>query len=111
MKSIALIIGVTGQDGSYLAKHLIENDYEVYGSSRDKFSCDKKKLINLDISKSEISDVYNLYDDNKKIGIAHIPNIKTSLYLQNNILKDDKYLINCVYYKKFDKYIPLSLVQ
>ena len=51
MKSTALIIGVTGQDGSYLAKHLIENGYEVYGSSRDKFTCDKTKLINLDISK------------------------------------------------------------
>ena len=51
MKSIALIIGVTGQDGSYLAKHLIKNGYEVYGSSRDKFTCDKSKLINLGISK------------------------------------------------------------
>ena len=29
MKKIALITGVTGQDGSYLAKFLLEKDYKV----------------------------------------------------------------------------------
>ena len=27
----ALITGITGQDGSYLAKHLLDLGYEVYG--------------------------------------------------------------------------------
>ncbi len=31
----ALIIGITGQDGAYLARHLLEIGYEVVGSSRD----------------------------------------------------------------------------
>jgi GDPmannose 4,6-dehydratase len=31
----ALIIGVSGQDGAYLAKHLLGKGYEVYGTSRD----------------------------------------------------------------------------
>jgi len=31
----ALITGVTGQDGAYLAKLLLENGYEVFGTSRD----------------------------------------------------------------------------
>lgn len=31
----ALIIGVSGQDGAYLAKHLLEKGYEVHGTSRD----------------------------------------------------------------------------
>ena len=31
----ALIIGISGQDGSYLAEHLLKNNYNVYGSSRD----------------------------------------------------------------------------
>ena len=31
----ALIIGISGQDGSLLANHLLENGYEVYGTSRD----------------------------------------------------------------------------
>ena len=31
MKKIAFVTGMTGQDGPYLAKHLIEKDYKVYG--------------------------------------------------------------------------------
>ncbi|MCX8104711.1 MAG: GDP-mannose 4,6-dehydratase [Ignavibacterium album] len=31
----ALIVGVSGQDGSYLAELLIKNGYEVHGTSRD----------------------------------------------------------------------------
>lgn len=31
MKKIAFVTGMTGQDGPYLAKHLLENDYKVYG--------------------------------------------------------------------------------
>ena len=34
MKRHALITGVTGQDGAYLAKFLLEQDYEVYGLRR-----------------------------------------------------------------------------
>lgn len=34
MKKRALITGVTGQDGSYLAEFLLEKDYEVYGLRR-----------------------------------------------------------------------------
>lgn len=31
MSNIALITGITGQDGAYLAKFLLEKDYKVYG--------------------------------------------------------------------------------
>jgi len=31
MKRIAFVTGMTGQDGPYLAKHLLEHDYKVYG--------------------------------------------------------------------------------
>ena len=31
MKKTAFVTGMTGQDGPYLAKHLLENDYKVYG--------------------------------------------------------------------------------
>ena len=34
MKKTALITGITGQDGSYLAELLLEKDYEVYGLFR-----------------------------------------------------------------------------
>ena len=31
MKKTAFVTGMTGQDGPYLAKHLLEHDYKVYG--------------------------------------------------------------------------------
>ena len=34
MQKIALISGVTGQDGSYLAEFLLEKGYEVHGLVR-----------------------------------------------------------------------------
>lgn len=34
MKKTALITGITGQDGSYLAELLLEKGYEVYGLFR-----------------------------------------------------------------------------
>lgn len=35
MKKKALIIGISGQDGSYLANFLLNKNYEVHGTSRD----------------------------------------------------------------------------
>ena len=34
MKKKAFITGISGQDGSYLAEYLLEQDYEVYGMIR-----------------------------------------------------------------------------
>ena len=51
----ALICGVSGQDGSYLAKLLLEKGYIVYGGSRD----------------SQMSSFYNL----KKLGILESVNL------------------------------------
>ena len=34
LKKIALITGITGQDGSYLAELLLANGYEVHGIKR-----------------------------------------------------------------------------
>ena len=34
MSKVALITGVTGQDGSYLAEFLLEKGYEVHGIKR-----------------------------------------------------------------------------
>ena len=57
----ALIIGITGQDGTYLAKHLLDKGYEVTGSSRDVMASsfanlqtlgirDKVKLVSVSIN-------------------------------------------------------------
>lgn len=77
----ALIFGVSGQDGAYLAKFLLGNEYEVYGTSRDaqtsSFSSlrklgilDKTKLYSVAVNdfrsvlqaltKIEPDEIYNL---------------------------------------------------
>ena len=45
----ALIIGITGQDGAYLAKHLLSKGYEVTGSSRDVMASSYNNLNALGI--------------------------------------------------------------
>ncbi len=43
-KKIALITGVTGQDGSYLAEFLLEKGYKVYGIVRRSSSFNRSRL-------------------------------------------------------------------
>jgi GDPmannose 4,6-dehydratase len=49
MNKIALICGITGQDGSYLAKYLIKKGYKIFGTTRDASICDNSRLENLGI--------------------------------------------------------------
>jgi GDPmannose 4,6-dehydratase len=45
----ALITGITGQDGAYLAKFLLDKSYEVYGTFRRSSSPNFWRLLYLDI--------------------------------------------------------------
>ena len=47
MKKSALISGITGQDGSYLAELLIEKDYEVHGIIRRSSSFNTQRIDHL----------------------------------------------------------------
>ena len=47
MKKIALIFGVTGQDGSYLANFLLEKNYIVHGVKRRSSSFNTARLDNI----------------------------------------------------------------
>ena len=44
--SKALICGVSGQDGAYLSRLLLEKGYEIYGTSRDALA---STFTNLDL--------------------------------------------------------------
>ncbi len=46
----ALICGISGQDGGYLAKFLLSKGYEVYGTSRDIHLMSREGLQTLDIA-------------------------------------------------------------
>ena len=49
MTRAALITGITGQDGAYLAKYLLEKDYDVYGLLPDRSSNNRWRLQDLEI--------------------------------------------------------------
>ena len=55
-KKIALITGVTGQDGSYLAEFLLEKDYEVHGIKRraSSFNTERVDHIYQDIHERDL---------------------------------------------------------
>ena len=66
MKKVALITGITGQDGSYLAELLLKKGYEVHGIKR------RTSLINTER-------VDHLYDDESKNFHLHYGDLSDSL--------------------------------
>lgn len=54
INKVALVCGVTGQDGAYLARLLLSKGYKVIGTSRDAESCTFSNLEKLNI-KSQIT--------------------------------------------------------
>ena len=42
-KKVALITGVTGQDGAYLAEFLLKKGYEVHGTKRRSSLFNRRK--------------------------------------------------------------------
>jgi GDPmannose 4,6-dehydratase len=74
MSKKALIIGVSGQDGAFLAEFLLKKGYTVVGTSRDALDASKWRLIQLGIQDdvkivsmmpSEFRSVIQTIDDNK----------------------------------------------
>jgi GDPmannose 4,6-dehydratase len=62
----AIIFGITGQDGSYLAEFLLKKGYDVWGASRDSKKSKLTNLIKLGIDK-RINLVSVLNDDFQKL--------------------------------------------
>ncbi len=58
MSKIALITGITGQDGSYLAEFLIEKGYEVHGIIRRSSSFNTERIEHLYIDEA-IKDMHS----------------------------------------------------
>lgn len=48
MAKRALITGITGQDGSYLAEFLLEKGYEVYGLTRRSSSINNERIVHIE---------------------------------------------------------------
>lgn len=114
----ALITGVTGQDGSYLAKHLLDKGYEVYGVYRRTSSpnfwrlsytgvYDKINFISADVTDfssilqaiktAQPDEVYHLAAQSfvgasfdSPIATAHITGISTLNFLEAIRIYDEK---------------------
>lgn len=75
----ALIVGVTGQDGSYLAYHLLQKGYSVIGTTRDVATANRYRLKRLGIQ-DDIELITTMPNDFRSV--AHcILNVKpTEIY-------------------------------
>ena len=62
-KKIALIFGVTGQDGAYLSKFLLKKNYKVYGVKRRSSSINTKRIDDIYNDINSKSDFVLFYGD------------------------------------------------
>jgi len=60
MKKTALITGINGQDGSYLAEFLLDKSYEVHGLIRRSSTFNRQRIEHLYIDKL-LEDMHNKY--------------------------------------------------
>ena len=73
MKKKALITGIMGQDGAYLAKFLLNKNYDVYGAYRRNSNLDNNRLKRLNIYNKvklidlEITEFTSVYYTIKKV--------------------------------------------
>ena len=96
MAKIALITGITGQDGSYLAELLLRKKYEVHGVVRREALEDQKhrlwriKKIKNDIKlhATSIENYLNLYKIIKKINPDEVYHLAAQSYVSNSF-KDE----------------------
>ena len=77
MKKIALITGITGQDGSYLAEFLLKKNYEVHGVKRRSSS----------FNTSRIDHIYSDPQNKKNKFFLHFGDMTDSLSIVNLIKK------------------------
>jgi GDPmannose 4,6-dehydratase len=86
-KKVALITGITGQDGSYLAELLLEKEYEVHGLVR-RHSVDSGKYDRINHIKNELNlHVGDLLDESGIFSIIKTirPNEVYSLAAQSHV--------------------------
>ena len=83
MKKIALITGITGQDGSYLAELLLKKNYVVHGLIRKSSTFNTKRID-------------HIYVD---------PHNKTNFFLHYGDLTDTNSVYNIIHKIKFDPII------
>lgn len=86
MKKIALITGITGQDGSYLAELLLNKGYEVHGLIRRSSSFNKQRIDHLrgeiHYHYGDMTDIFSLLWVIKKSKPTEIYNLAAQSHVQ-----------------------------
>ena len=92
MKKIALITGISGQDGAYLAKFLLSKNYIVIGADRRSARDDKwrlrklgieNKIIIEDFELSEITQIIRIFN---KYKISEVYNLAAQSFVGSSFL-------------------------
>ena len=96
----ALITGVTGQDGSYLAEFLLEKNYDITAVSRSPEKAKRFKWFSkVKFIKADINHDPHLIDIGKNIGLFHLawqglPNYNSLHHFEENLPKNYNFLKN-----------------
>ena len=104
-KKIALITGITGQDGSYLAEFLLKKGYQVHGIKRRSSSFNTKRIDNLYedphdknrkffLHYGDLTDSTNLIRIIKKINPDEIYNLAAQSHVAVSF-ESPEYTANC----------------
>ena len=96
----ALITGITGQDGPFLSKFLLENGYEVHGLKRRASSFNTKRI-------DEFYETNKYLSKNLKIHFSDMIDFGNLSYIINKIQPDEVYHLAAMSHVKVSFDIPL----
>ena len=112
-KSQSIIIGLMFLNRTTKPYYVYTNEIE-FSSLKNKKAIPIVKSYNNSMTEFKMKatikpDVYNLYDleDDEKIGIAHIPDIKTSHFFKKLCDNEKIIKVKCMKSEKFNKWVPL----
>ena len=89
-KKIALITGVSGQDGAYLAYFLLKKNYKVVGADRRSARADKWRLRRLQIEDKiipeelELSEIYEINKLFQKYKFDEVYNLAAQSFVKSS---------------------------
>lgn len=82
----ALITGITGQDGSYLAELLLDKGYKVYGMNRRTSTPNRSRLANIideiEMVSGDLLDPYSLYQAIQEVQPDEIYNLAAQSFVK-----------------------------
>lgn len=88
MTKRALITGLTGQDGSYLAELLLEKDYEVYGMVRRSSTVNFERLTHIQddihIVQGDLLDESSLSETLREVNPDEVYNLAAQSFVQTS---------------------------